>query len=157
MMEIGNLTFKHFAETDFPFMLSIIEESPRWEKSELKGRKLNEYIQTYNTLQGEWRQWNFNDELVAVTFHIDVSPSNQKPWIGTILVKKEKRLKGIGKEIINHLSQELLKKGKKVLFAGLPADHFEWIDFLSKCFFEQYKIEKDHSGNEYMVMIKPLV
>lgn len=155
-MEIGKLTYRQMNPADAPFILQLIKESPQWKTNELKDLKLEEYFEMYTPVKGEWRVWDLNQKPVAVTFHVVKAQSNDKPWIGTIIVKENNRLQGVGKSVIHFLLSELKQMGSNVVFAGVPYSQLEWIDFLSRCNFEQFKVEKDELGVSYIIMINPL-
>nr|WP_231889991.1 GNAT family N-acetyltransferase [Bacillus sp. SJS] len=136
-------------------MLQCVKESPEWISEETEPGLLEEYLKKYEMYQGEWRIWESNGEPVAITFSIEWSPSNEKPWLGTILVHPSKRSQGIGERVIRMIAAELKEKGHKVLFAGVPAERLAWIQFLSKAGFEQFKMEKNE-GEDYTILIFPL-
>ncbi|EWG11793.1 GNAT family N-acetyltransferase [Cytobacillus firmus] len=140
-MATGNISSSKFTDEDLPFFLEVIKDSADWEEEEKSGNNLSNYMARYQELNGEWRIWRLNEERIAVTFHADFSPSNRKPWLGTILVKKEMRRKGIGTKVIELLTAELKKKGEKSFFAGVPENRNYWIYFLSDAGFEQFKTE----------------
>ncbi|WP_338781729.1 GNAT family N-acetyltransferase [Metabacillus sp. FJAT-52054] len=136
-------------------MLQCVKESPEWISEETEPGLLEEYLKKYEMYQGEWRIWELNGEPAAITFSIEWSPSNEKPWLGTILVHPSKRSQGIGERVIRMIAAELKEKGHKVLFAGVPAERLAWIQFLSKAGFEQFKMEKNE-GEDYTILIFPL-
>jgi GNAT superfamily N-acetyltransferase len=156
-MEIGNLSSDKLTDEDFPFFLEVIKDSADWEKEEKFENNLKHYMAGYQELDGEWRIWRQNGERIAVTYHLDLSPSNRKPWLGTILVKKEMRRKGTGTEIIKLLADELKKKGKKSFFAGVPDHRDIWINFLADAGFEQFKMETSDNGQAFLIMVLPLI
>ncbi|GAM14617.1 unknown [Mesobacillus selenatarsenatis SF-1] len=121
----------------------------------MQGLSTEEYIEQYDGLSGEWRVWETTGRLVAISFHVESAPSNQKPWLGTILVKAEERRQGIASAIMNHLSDEFKLNGQKALFAAVPFDEYEWSNFLTDCGFEQFKTE-ENKGETYLIMVRPL-
>ncbi|WP_026584268.1 GNAT family N-acetyltransferase [Bacillus sp. J33] len=156
-MEIGNLSSQYMENKDWPFFLQAIKDSPEWEEAEKSEYNIKEYLARYRKLNGEWRIWRLNGERSAITYHVESSPSNQKPWLGTILVKKEMRRKGIGIAIIRHICTELKGNGEKSLFAGVPESRYIWIDFLSDAGFEQFKMETSPEGRDFLIMVCPLL
>ncbi|MBT2687873.1 GNAT family N-acetyltransferase [Bacillus sp. ISL-47] len=156
-MEIGNLTSNLLTDSDWPFFLKIIKTSPEWEETEKSGFNLKKYVALHEKLNGEWRLWRLDGEQIAVTFHVNKSPSNQKPWIGTILVKEERRRQGLGIAIIGKIGEELKSSGEKSLFAGVPEYRYKWIEFLSDAGFEQFKMETSPEGKDYLIMVCPLI
>ncbi|KAF0824305.1 GNAT family N-acetyltransferase [Cytobacillus firmus] len=156
-MATGNISSSKFTDEDLPFFLEVIKDSADWEKEEKSGNNLSNYMARYQELNGEWRIWRLNGERIAVTFHTNLSPSNRKPWLGTILVKKEMRRKGIGTKVIELLTAELKKKGEKSFFAGVPENRNNWIYFLSDAGFEQFKTETSDDGREFLIMVCPLI
>ncbi|URM31856.1 GNAT family N-acetyltransferase [Cytobacillus firmus] len=156
-MENGSIASSKFTEEDQPFFLEVIKDSTDWEEEEKCGNNLCNYMARHQELNGEWRIWRIDGERTAVTFHVNLSPSNRKPWLGTILVKKEMRRKGIGTKVIELLTAELKKKGEKSLFAGVPENRNYWIYFLSDAGFEQFKTETSDDGREFLIMVCPLI
>ncbi|RBP95080.1 acetyltransferase (GNAT) family protein [Cytobacillus firmus] len=156
-MEIGNLSGSRFKDEDFPFFLEVIRDSAAWEEEEKSGHNLMDYMARYQELNGEWRIWRHDGERIAVTFHVNSSPSNRKPWLGTILVKNSIRRKGIGTKIIGQLAAELKKKGEKSFFAGVPENRQSWIYFLADAGFEQFKMEASPDGKDFLIMVCPLI
>lgn len=122
---------------------------------ETQGRGIEEYIEAYSELDGEWRVWEKDGERAGVTFHVRRAPSNRKPWLGTILVHPDRRGTGLGCGILLTLGEELAAENKAV-FAAVPASESGWLEFLSKSGFEQYKSEKDEEGKEHLLLLKPL-
>ncbi|MBT2694741.1 GNAT family N-acetyltransferase [Bacillus sp. ISL-55] len=149
------LTWRQFKSPDLPFFKDLISTSSKWSKNELQGLSLKEYIEQYDDLTGEWRVWETSGRPAAISFHVESAPSNQKPWLGTILVKAEERRQGIASAIINHLSGELKLNEHKALFAAVPVDEYEWSNFLADCGFEQFKTE-ENEGETYLIMVRPL-
>ncbi|UII57260.1 GNAT family N-acetyltransferase [Cytobacillus spongiae] len=158
-MEYGDvrLNFDQMKDSDIGFFEEIIMDSPEWEEVELIQHQLSEYIQKYAHLNGEWRVWKLKGQKVAISYHLPKSYSNHKPWIGTLLVRKAERNKGIGKEIISNICTEMKECNQKVIFAGFPIENSQWTSFLTSCSFEQYKLEKDEQGDNYLIMIRPLI
>ncbi|MBY6050513.1 N-acetyltransferase [Cytobacillus firmus] len=156
-MAIGNISTSKFKEEDQPFFLEVIKDSTDWEEEEKCGNNLCNYMARHQELNGEWKIWRINGEQTAVTFHVNLSPSNRKPWLGTILVKKDMRRKGIGTAVIELLAAELKKKGEKSFFAGVPENRTKWIYFLSDAGFEQFKSETSDDGGEFLIMVCPLI
>lgn len=155
-MEIGKLHSRKMKYEDLVFFKKLVDESPEWKKEELINHQdINSFIKSYAQLMGKWMVWEKKGETVAISFHLDKAPSNGKPWIGTVLVDKEFRRTDIGRGIIQSICKECKELGNNVVFAGVPLHQSEWMDFLSKCGFEQLKVEKsdDHS---HMIMIYPL-
>jgi N-acetylglutamate synthase-like GNAT family acetyltransferase len=149
------LTWRRYKSSDLPFFEHLVSTSSKWSKNELQDLSIEEYIEQYDVLCGEWRVWETQGSPVAISFHVETAPSNQKPWLGTILVKTEERRRGIASAIINHLSDEFKQNGQKALFAAVPIDEYEWSNFLTDCGFEQFKTE-ENKGETYLIMVRPL-
>jgi N-acetylglutamate synthase-like GNAT family acetyltransferase len=149
-----NLTFRPFLKTDLSFFKELAETSNKWSKNELNGIGLEDYLQQYEELAGEWRIWLEENNAVGLSYHLDCAPSNQKPWLGTILVKASERRRGIASSILDSLSGEFNHKGHKAIFAGVPIDEYEWSNFLSDCRFEQLKTE-ENKGETFLIMVRP--
>ncbi|MDZ5470637.1 GNAT family N-acetyltransferase [Bacillus sp. 31A1R] len=152
----GELKYRDLSHQDIPFFLELARENKIWREIELKGEKLENYIETYSYLNGEWRLWTLQKDFIGVSFHTKLAPSNGKPWFGTLIITVKFQKQGIGKAIIEKITSELKEEGMNVIFAGIPFDQYNWIDFLGKCSFEQFKIEKDDQGNSYLIMIRPI-
>lgn len=58
------------------------------------------YIQAYEGMGCEFRLWFKDEAPVAITAVLDQAPSNQKSWLGTIVVDPVQRKKGVGHEVI---------------------------------------------------------
>lgn len=155
-MSLSELSCKILEEQEKSFLRELILDSPSWQKVETNANELDSFIKAYETFNGEWLLWSIGEENVAVTFHVNESPSNLKPWIGTILIKKSLQKRGLGKRVLNELAAKLKSRSEKVIFAATPIEKPEWSIFLSKCGFEQYKLEEDELGNKYIILILPL-
>ncbi|MFT9600818.1 GNAT family N-acetyltransferase [Mesobacillus sp.] len=148
------LTWQQLKKTDLPFFEELISSSAKWRKKELKDLSLEDYIGQYDDLSGEWRVWEEKESPVAVSYHLESAPSNQKPWLGTILVKAEERRRGVASAIMDQLSDEFMDIGQKALFAAVPIEEYEWSNFLTDCGFEQFKTE-ENKGETYLIMVRP--
>jgi len=149
------LVSRSFESHDLSFFQELVSDSRKWRTIELMDAKLSDYMKKYEELAGEWRMWEKENRPVAISFHVEYAPSNQKPWLGTLLVKASERRQGIGISVINILSAELKVKGHKAMFAGVPIDEYEWSNFLNDCGFEQFKSE-ENKGETYLIMVRPI-
>jgi GNAT superfamily N-acetyltransferase len=143
-------------EADYSFFRELMMESHIWMQVECTPDQLEEYLLSYKMYNGYWLVWTLENEKVGISFHIEWSPANEKPWLGTILIHKKFRRRGLAKEVINQISDELKRGGNKALFAGCPLAQLEWLKFLGASGFEQLKIEKDSNGSDYMILVKPV-
>lgn len=150
-----NITYRTDENVDLMFFQELVSSSSKWRKNELKGLSLEEYLKEYEGFPGEWRIWEKAGSPVAMSYHLESAPSNQKPWLGTILVKMEERRRGIATEIMSHLTEEFKMNGSRALFAAVPIDEYEWSNFLSDCGFEQFKTEVNQ-GETFLIMVRPL-
>ncbi|MCM3665790.1 GNAT family N-acetyltransferase [Mesobacillus subterraneus] len=149
------LVSRSLESSDLSFFQELVSDSRKWRTIELKSAELSDYMRQYEEYAGEWRMWEKENRPVAISFHVESAPSNQKPWLGTLLVKASERRKGIGISVINILSAEIKVKGHKAMFAGMPIDEYEWSNFLNDCGFEQFKSE-EYKGETYLIMVRPL-
>ncbi|MCA1029912.1 GNAT family N-acetyltransferase [Bacillus timonensis] len=140
-------------EMDFNFFEQIVHSSYEWKERELGDLSIPMFFMKYERYNGKWLVWYKNDIKVAITYHVEIAPSNQKPWLGTILVHNDFRNKGIAKTIITELSAQLKAKEKKALFCGIPIESLNWSLFLGKCGFEQLKIEQE-GEHQYLILVK---
>ncbi|MDW2877104.1 MULTISPECIES: GNAT family N-acetyltransferase [Bacillaceae] len=154
-MAAGKITSRSLSAGDYAFFQYLADHSGEWLVHETQGRGIEEYIEAYSELDGEWRVWEKDGERAGVTFHVRRAPSNRKPWLGTILVHPDRRGTGLGCGILLTLGEELAAENKAV-FAAVPASESGWLEFLSKSGFEQYKSEKDEGGKEHLLLLKPL-
>lgn len=142
---------------DLEFLRLLIIASEEWQNEECDVEDLQSYLFSYSMYNGEWRIWSIDHKKVGASYVLDWSPSNEKPWVGTILVHPSYRMKGIGKRILTEIGKELRHKGHKALFAGCPIRQDLWLQFLGKCGFEQFKVEMDETTKrEFMITVKPL-
>lgn len=142
---------------DYEFFKEIIRASTEWQNEECVEEDLQSYLLSYKMFNGEWRIWNSGDKLVGVSYVLEWSPANEKPWIGTILVHPHSRMNGFGKSIVTEIGSELSRKGHKALFVGCPIQQDTWLQFLGKCGFEQFKVEfNEFTSKEFMIAVKPL-
>ncbi|MGM7720219.1 GNAT family N-acetyltransferase [uncultured Metabacillus sp.] len=142
---------------DVEFLKEIITASPEWQQEECKAEELDFYLNSYKMYNGDWKIWNLGEMQVGVSYVLEWSPANEKPWIGTILIHQASRSQGLGRRILTEIGLELKHKGHKVLFAACPIKQDSWLQFLGKCEFEQFKVEKDETtSKEYMITLKPL-
>ncbi|WP_066059923.1 GNAT family N-acetyltransferase [Robertmurraya korlensis] len=153
-MENGNIQYRKMRESDSTLINYFTQFDTLWRSLEMNQLTTKEYIQKYN--EGEWRIWEQDESDVAITYHLENAPSNTKPWIGTIIVQPNERRQGLGIRVVQQLKEELQEKGHKAIFAGVPVDAHIWIQFLSDCYFEQFKIEKDEQNQMFLIMVSPL-
>ncbi|WP_456275641.1 GNAT family N-acetyltransferase [Bacillus sp. AK128] len=148
-----NLISKDLQEEDIPFFQGLIKASPEWEQEEVSSAEIKTYLELYQ--EGTWSVWFEGENRVGISYYVENAASNNRPWIGTVLVASAYRSRGIGKEIVSMLMKDLQREGHKVVYAAIPIVQDFWIKFLSSCGFEQYKIEKDHD-RMYLLFIKPI-
>lgn len=153
-METGNIQYRILHDKDAILIKRFTELDSYWISAEMPQMSEIEYLNKYD--DGEWRVWQQDERDVAITYHVEVAPSNHKPWIGTVIVNPNARRQGLGINIVQQLKQELQKKGHKAIFAGVPVEAPVWIQFLSDCYFEQFKVEKDEQNQMYVIMVSPL-
>lgn len=146
------LTPSSLTKQDYPFLQKIIDQSVIWQQIELKDLSLENYIKTVKGLDGEWLLWKMGEQEVAISYHVRNAPSNQKPWLGTLLVEKTYRGQGYGRKIV----QLIQDRQERVLFCAIPIIADNWIAFIANCGFEQYKVEYDDEGFQYIIFVKPL-
>ena len=152
------LRAREIQASDLPFFQELVDASPEWQEEECVSDDLETYVLSYLMYNGQWRIWyDESDNYVGISYMVEWSPSNEKPWLGTILIHPSKYRKGFGKKIIDQYKEELSQKGHKALFAGCPIYKDTWLQFLGNCGFEQFKVEKDEvTQKEYMILILPL-
>lgn len=142
---------------DAAFLRFLISASENWQREECAVEDLQSYLFSYAMYNGEWRIWSRDLKKVAVSYVLEWSPSNEKPWVGTILVHPSYRMKGIGRGILTEIGEDLRRKGHKALFAGCPVNQDSWLQFLGRCGFDQFKVEMDEvTKKEFMITVKPL-
>ena len=149
-------SFKLYEKEDQPFFEKLIQDSPAWQEEECSISDLPSYMQRYEMMNGQWMLWYEGERAIGITFAVDWAPSNEKPWIGTILVDRQARGKGYGKQIVNKIAEGYRKEGQDVLFASVPLQRLDWMQFLAMCGFEQFKVEENERNKPYMIMAKPL-
>ena len=150
------LSFKHYKKEDQPLFEKLIQDSPAWQEEECSISDLSSYMQRYEMMNGQWMLWYEGERAIGITFTVDWAPSNEKPWIGTILVDGQVRRKGYGKQVVNEIAQKYKKEGHDVLFVSVPLQRLEWMQFLAMCGFEQFKVEENEQNKPYMVMTRSL-
>jgi GNAT superfamily N-acetyltransferase len=156
-MNSGSLTFQQAQSDDQPFIASISCFSQEWSLWELGSSNptlshIEKWMNSYHYKNGEWRIWSLN-EKIAFTYHL-TKDNNDEPWLGTIVVNKKG--KGMGRMILEALAEEERKNGAKVLYTACPVQFLDWMQFLGKVGFEQYKVDYDEKGNEYLLLALPL-
>lgn len=150
------LSFKLYEKDDQPFFEKLIQDSIAWQEEECSVSDLASYMQKYEMMNGQWTLWSKIGKPLGIAFTVDWAPSNEKPWIGTILVDGQARRKGYGKQIVDEIAERYKKEGHDVLFAAVPLQRIEWMKFLAMCGFEQFKVEENERNQPYMVMTRPL-
>ncbi|MGI8385641.1 GNAT family N-acetyltransferase [Robertmurraya sp. P23] len=153
-METGNIHYRKMLESDGALLHAFTKFDSLWKSIEMEHLTAKEYMNKY--LYGEWRVWQKDERDVAITYHLEFAPSNNKPWIGTVIINPNVRRQGLGIRVIQHLKEELREKGHKAIFAGVPVETDMWIRFLSDCYFEQFKVEKDEQNQMFLIMVSPL-
>lgn len=153
-MATGNLQYRKMIESDVSLIKAFTTFDSLWKSIEMDALTAKEYINKY--VLGEWRVWQQNNKDVAITYHLDHAPSNNKPWLGTVIINPNDRRQGLGTQVVKHLKKELREKGHKAIFAGVPVEADIWIQFMSDCYFEQFKIEKDDQNQMFLIMVSPL-
>lgn len=114
------LNSRPYEERDFSFFLECVNSSPEWQEEECDGNQLHNYMEGYKHLGGHWVIWSNKDVQIGISFTLDCSPSNRRPWLGTLLIHPEYRRKGYGKTIVNKLLRRWSKNGEKIVFAAIP-------------------------------------
>ncbi|SHT03528.1 Acetyltransferase (GNAT) family [Mycobacteroides abscessus subsp. abscessus] len=153
-MATGNLQYRKMVESDVSLIKAFTTFDSLWKSIEMDALTAKEYINKY--VLGEWRVWQQNNKDVAITYHLDHAPSNNKPWLGTVIINPNDRRQGFGTQVVKQLKKELREKGHKAIFAGVPVEADIWIQFMSDCYFEQFKIEKDDQNQMFLIMVSPL-
>ncbi|MFC0475231.1 GNAT family N-acetyltransferase [Robertmurraya beringensis] len=153
-MATGNLQYRKMIESDVSLIKAFTTFDSLWKSIEMDALTAKEYINKY--VLGEWRVWQQNNKDVAITYHLDHAPSNNKPWLGTVIINPNDRRQGFGTQVVKQLKKELREKGHKAIFAGVPVEADIWIQFMSDCYFEQFKIEKDDQNQMFLIMVSPL-
>ncbi|AYA75268.1 GNAT family N-acetyltransferase [Bacillus sp. Y1] len=153
-METGNIHYRIMLESDATLLHAFTKFDSLWKSIEIEQLTAIEYMNKY--LNGEWRVWQQDERDVAITYHLEFAPSNNKPWIGTVIINPNERRQGLGIRIIQHLKEELREKRHKAIFAGIPVEADMWIQFLSDCYFDQFKVEKDEQNQMFLIMVSPL-
>lgn len=149
------LRSRELTQADFPFLKNLIKNSPFWEKEECYSETIDAFMLKYKMLNGRWLFWSLSSIQIGISYTVEWSPSNEKPWIGTILIRRDYRMKGFASTIINQICEEFRQKGEKAVFAGCPINQNQWIKFLANCQFEQFKVERNELGKEYSVLVRP--
>ena len=151
------LSARDLQSSDLPFFQELINASTEWQQEECTSGQLETYLLSYKMYNGKWKIWYDGATNIGISFLVEWSPSNEKPWIGTILIHPSKYHRGYGKMVIEWYKKDLARKGFNVLFAACPIKRASWIQFLGKCGFEQFKVEKDEATQkEYMISVLPL-
>lgn len=158
MMNSQSFSWKNLEiEKDLHFFNELVKASPEWSKEECVPEQLETYLSNYSMYNGVWQVWELDGDLVGICYVLEWSPSNEKPWLGTILIHPSFRGQGFAKKIIAMIGEELKARGHKALFAACPSNQSSWLLFLGKCGFEQYKFEiDDHTSQQYILTVKPL-
>lgn len=149
------LKSRPYEDRDYSFFLDCVNSSPEWQEEECEGNKLHSYLERYKHLEGHWLIWCNKDKQIGISFTLDSSPSNGRPWLGTLLILPGYRRIGYGSTIVSKLLKRWANEGEKIVYAGIPIMKLNWSNFLSNCGFEQYKIEKEEEKT-YLLFIKPI-
>jgi GNAT superfamily N-acetyltransferase len=150
------ISCKPYSQVHHPFFEQVVQDSPAWQEEESSVSDLHIYIKKYDMMNGHWKVWMDNGNPIGITFTADWVPSNEKPWIGTVLVDGQARRKGYGKQMVAKIAEGYKKQGYDALFAAVPLQRTEWMQFLAACGFEQFKVEESDQHISYMIMVKPL-
>lgn len=150
------LIYKELAVDDYPFLEEIAQASPEWKREEKFEGNIEEYLLVYKMYHGKWYVWYDKSMPVGISYFLEWSPSNEKPWLGTVLIEPGLRGDGYGRQIIDNICNELSKENHKAIFAACPIERDDWLLFLAKCNFEQFKVEKSDTEKEYMILVRPL-
>lgn len=150
------LSFRLYEKDDQPFFEKLIQDSVAWQEEECSVSGLASYMQKYEMMNGKWTLWSKGEKPLGISFTVDWVPSNEKPWIGTILMDGRARRKGYGRQIVDQIAERYKKQGHDVLFTSVPLHRIDWMQFLAMCGFEQFKVEENERNKRYMVMARPL-
>ncbi|MED4072515.1 GNAT family N-acetyltransferase [Priestia endophytica] len=149
------LSFRSYTDEDFPFFQQLVLASKEWESEECSAENLPAYLKKYEMLQGHWTIYEQAGEKVGLSYSLPWAPSNEKPWLGTLLVKESRRGQGIGKEIITRIAEHF-QGNHKAFFCACPVERAGWLQFLASSGFEQFKVEKSEEEKEYVILVYPL-
>ncbi|WP_261133841.1 GNAT family N-acetyltransferase [Bacillus sp. Marseille-Q3570] len=153
---------RKLTEDDFEVITEWLEQSPEWLseegllKKEMDLQRTKVWMSLYDKYDGNWLMWEENHSLKGISFHIINAPSNNKPWIGMIMVNPEYRGNGYGSSIVHHLCKRLELKGYNIVFTACPFQRVGWLRFLATCGFEQIGTETTSTDKRYIKLAKPL-
>ena len=78
---------------------------------------------------------------------IDYTISNKRAYVSRLIVKKEYRRKGIGKELIRFIKSEAIKQGLQELSIGVDLDNFPALKlYIASGFNQIIHIGEDEQG-----------
>ncbi|WP_349410357.1 GNAT family N-acetyltransferase [Pseudalkalibacillus sp. SCS-8] len=147
---------RNLISDDLPMMVDWFVESQDWIaeegllSSEIDVQRIQVWMSLYEKYEGEWLVWLKDESPIGMTFHVLSAPSNQKPWIGMVMVNPLYRRRHFGVEVVERIVEQISKEGTDIVYAASPFKRLSWIRFLGACSFEQIGLEKSPGGKEYI-------
>lgn len=84
-----------FEQDDLSLLEKLAEAQPVWKEEEFGDKDAEDYIISYSMYNGSWLVWEKDGMPVAVSYHLEWSPSNGKPWLGTVLIDPAEEKRGM--------------------------------------------------------------
>ncbi|MGP4083013.1 GNAT family N-acetyltransferase [Pseudalkalibacillus sp. R45] len=153
---------RKMTEDDSEVILEWFKQSPEWLaeegllKEEMDLQRIKVWMSLYDKYDGIWLMWEENHTLKGISFHILNAPSNNKTWIGMIMVNPIYKRRGYGSSILHHLCKRLEQKHHKIVYTASPFERVGWLRFLATCGFEQIGTETTSTDKRYITLAKPL-
>lgn len=148
--ESERLTYQPINENDMeqlggiynsnPFYLEISERKPQITLEEVR----KEYLEN-RTCENEYTigiREKEEQKLIGVAKFILCNPHDNNPWLGLLMLHKEKQNRGFAKEFLNTLINWYRENGYVSLHLGVLEKNQSVIPFYEKCGFVTYE-ERD--------------
>lgn len=156
------ISSRKITNEDLPLIKDWLIHSPDWLReegllvNEVDGLRIQAWMSLYEKYQGEWLIWSDSSRYIGMTYHVSRAPSNGRPWIGMVVVAPDKRNEGIGRVLLERITECLNQLGEKVVYIGCPFERTNWMQFLGRCGFEQIGMDLLESGKKYIKMAKAI-
>jgi RimJ/RimL family protein N-acetyltransferase len=126
-------------------VVSIEEIRKDWEEN-------NDYEGSYSLMMRE----KATGEIVGLAQFILQNPRDNNPWLGLLMIHKEKQGLGYGREFLEVLMSWLAKNGYSSLHLGVLTKNDLVVPFYEKLGFMPYEIRTSQRGDETICMKKRL-
>ncbi|MET3292722.1 GNAT family N-acetyltransferase [Brevibacillus fluminis] len=160
----ARLRYSPLHESDFPALLKIYNSNPDFmemsegsrtvtietvEKDDLETRSL-----PFSHCIGIWEQ--AGDRLVGLMHFTLQNPSDKNPWLGLLMIHREKQQHGFAREALSVLHDWLRENEHTTLHLAVLEQNQRVVPFYQSCGYESYEWRETPALGKVLCMAKRL-